>query len=312
MLNALTIDLEEYFHPSEVQTLVGVDQWSLLPSRLADQTNVILDLLDSRQVQATFFVLGWVAKNHPAIVRQIVDRGHEIGCHSFAHQLVYNLTPQQFRQDTARAVDAIENACGVSPYAYRAPSFSITEKSFWALEILVECGFTHDSSIYPIGHDRYGIPGFPRNCHAIQTPSGPITEIPIATVELSPGKVAPVGGGAYLRLLPYSYTAAGIRRINQQEKQPACIYFHPWELDPSQPRMARGFIPQFRTYAGLRSMAGKVNRLLKAFQFSSMGVVYPAQCSLVENSSFHTVIQEPDPSFRKLCKENSEGLAQLH
>jgi len=282
MLNALTIDLEEYFHPSEVQTSAGIDHWTVLPSRVAAQTKVILDLLDNRQVQATFFVLGWVAKNHPSIVREIVSRGHEIGCHSFAHQLVYNLTPQQFREDTRRAVGAIEDACGVSACAYRAPSFSITEKSWWALEILVECGFTHDSSIYPICHDRYGIPGFPRNSHTIQTPSGSITEIPIATVELSPGKFAPVGGGAYLRLLPYSYTAAGIRRINEHEKQPACIYFHPWELDPSQPRMARGFLPQLRTYTGLRSMAGKVDRLLSTFSFSSMGVVYPAQHSLAK------------------------------
>ena len=282
MLNALTIDLEEYFHPSEVQTSAGIDHWTVLPSRVAAQTKVILDLLDNRQVQATFFVLGWVAKNHPSIVREIVSRGHEIGCHSFAHQLVYNLTPQQFREDTRRAVGAIEDACGVSACAYRAPSFSITEQSLWALEILVECGFTHDSSIYPICHDRYGIPGFPRNSHTIQTPSGSITEIPIATVELSPGKFAPVGGGAYLRLLPYSYTAAGIRRINEHEKQPACIYFHPWELDPSQPRMARGFLPQLRTYTGLRSMAGKVDRLLSTFSFSSMGVVYPAQHSLAK------------------------------
>jgi polysaccharide deacetylase family protein (PEP-CTERM system associated) len=281
MLNALTIDVEEYFHPTEVQTSVGIDQWKLLPSRLTDQTKVVLDLLDRRQVRATFFVLGWIARHRPQIVRQIVSRGHEIGCHSFAHQLIYNLTPQQFREDTQQAIAAIEDACGVTPKAYRAPSYSITEKSFWALEILVECGFTYDSSIYPISHDRYGIPGFPRHCHTLQTPSGTITEIPIATVELSPGKVSPVGGGAYLRLLPYSYTAAGIRRINERENQPVCIYLHPWELDPQQPRLARGIIPQLRTYGGLKSMTGKLDRLLCDFRFSSLCAVYPEQQSFV-------------------------------
>ena len=277
MLNALTIDLEEYFHPTEVQASAGLDQWTLLPSRLADETNVLLDLLDRRGVKATFFVLGWVAKHRPSIVRGILDRGHEIGCHSFAHELVYNLTPQQFRQDASHAIKAIEDACGVTPLAYRAPSYSITQKSLWALDILVECGFTHDSSIYPISHDRYGIPGFPRHSHTVQTASGPIMEVPIATVELSPGKVAPVGGGAYLRLLPYTYTAAGIRRINQQDNEPACVYLHPWELDADQPRMARGLIAQMRTYTGLRSMSRKVDRLLRDFSFSSLSAVYPAE-----------------------------------
>jgi polysaccharide deacetylase family protein (PEP-CTERM system associated) len=277
MINALTVDLEEYFHPTEIQTSAGKDQWACLPSRIEDQANVLLDLFDRRQVRCTFFVLGWVAWRHPTVVRQILSRGHEIGCHSFEHQLVYNLTPKQFRQDTCDALAAIEDACGLTPHTYRAPSYSITERSLWALDILVELGFTHDSSIYPISHDRYGIPGSPRHSHSIQTSSGVITEIPIATVELAPGKVAPVGGGAYLRLLPYRYTAAGIRRINQQDNQPACIYLHPWELDTHQPRMARGFIPQLRTYTGLKSMAGKVDRLLQDFSFSSVSAVYPAR-----------------------------------
>jgi polysaccharide deacetylase family protein (PEP-CTERM system associated) len=277
MLNALTVDLEEYFHPTEIQTSAGIGRWELLPSRVGDQSKVILDLLERHQIQATFFVLGWVAQRQPTLIREIRDRGHEIGCHSFAHQLVYNLTSQQFRRDTRDAVAAIEDACGVTPLAYRAPSYSITQESLWALEILVECGFTHDSSIYPISHDRYGIPGFPRHAHRLQTRSGPITEIPIATVELSAGKTTPVGGGAYLRLLPYSYTAAGIRRLNNQENQPACIYFHPWELDPQLPRLARGLIPQLRTYSGLKTMERKIDRLLADFRFSSLMAAYPGE-----------------------------------
>jgi polysaccharide deacetylase family protein (PEP-CTERM system associated) len=158
---------------------------------------------------------------------------------------------------------------------YRAPSYSITRQSFWALEILVECGFQYDSSIFPIVHDRYGIPGFERRAHAIRTASGPILEIPIATAELGRGTIVPVGGGAYLRLLPYRFTAAGIRRINREEKRPACIYFHPWELDRNQPRIAAGLVSRLRTYTGIRGMERKLDRLLTDFRFLPMTEVYP-------------------------------------
>jgi polysaccharide deacetylase family protein (PEP-CTERM system associated) len=276
MLNALTIDVEEYFHPTEVRASADLNQWTLLPSRLDEQTKVVLDLLERHQVKATFFILGWVADHRPGLVRQIAKAGHEIGCHSYAHELVYDLTPQTFRRETQRAVRAIEAACGVTPRVYRAPSYSITERSLWALEILAECGFTHDSSIYPISHDRYGIPGFGRHAQTLHTPSGPILEVPIATVQLSRDRVAPVGGGGYLRLLPYCYTAAGVRRVNGTDKQPACVYFHPWELDTDLPKLARGAIARLRTYSGLKSMAGKLERLLSDFRFSTLGEVYPS------------------------------------
>jgi polysaccharide deacetylase family protein (PEP-CTERM system associated) len=186
------------------------------------------------------------------------------------------MTPQQFREDTRKAVTVIADACGVTPRAYRAPSYSITEKSMWALDVLAELGFTHDSSIYPVSHDRYGIPGFHRHAQIMKTASGPILEIPVASVQLSAGQVAPVGGGAYLRLLPYRYTAAGIRRINREETQPACIYFHPWELDPQQPKLAQGTIARLRTYSGLSSMEGKLDRLFREFTFSTLTEVHPA------------------------------------
>src|SRR5579871_5999122 len=194
MINVLTVDVEEYFHPTEVQASTGPATWALLPSRLQGQVSRVLDILEEREVKATFFILGWVAERHPKIVQQIADAGHEIGCHSYAHQLIYNLTPKEFRADTRRAVSAIEDACGVSTRAYRAPSYSITGRSMWALEILVECGFTPDSSIYPISHDRYGIPNFGRRAQMLQTPSGQICEIPIATVQLFGGRAIPVGG----------------------------------------------------------------------------------------------------------------------
>lgn len=277
MLNALSIDVEEYFHPSEVQKTVGLESWSALPSRVGDQTLRILELLDEKNTKATFFILGWVAEHHPHVVRSIVSAGHQIACHSYAHQLVYSLTPKEFRADTRRAVAAIQDACGVSPKAYRAPSYSIVADSFWALEILADEGFTQDSSIYPIAHDRYGIPGFKRYAHIIETPSGPIQEIPIATAKLSKDRVMPVGGGAYLRLLPYRYTAAGIRRINSEEGERACVYFHPWEIDSEQPRIARGIVSRMRTYTGVRGMYGKLSRLLTEFKFSTISVAYGSQ-----------------------------------
>ncbi len=193
--NILTVDVEEYFHPTEVQASVSASQWSALPSRVEGQVELILDLFQRKGVRATFFVLGWVAERWPGMVRRIAGDGHEIGCHSYWHQLVYDLTPAEFKEDTVRAVRVIEDACGVTPRLYRAPSYSITRESMWALEVLVECGFTDDSSIYPIAHDRYGITGFERHAHVLETPSGPIQEIPIATVKLGNGRVAPVGGG---------------------------------------------------------------------------------------------------------------------
>lgn len=277
MLNALTIDVEEYFHPTEVQKGIGIDSWPALPSRVETQTRRIIDLLAEKNTKATFFLLGWVAEHHPSVARAIVSAGHEVACHSYWHQLVYNLTPEEFRTDTRRAVAAIEDACGVSPRAYRAPSYSVVSKSLWALEILVEEGFTQDSSIYPISHDRYGIPGFRRHAHMLNTPSGPIQEIPIATALVSQDKLAPVGGGAYLRLLPYRYTAAGVRRVNVEEGERACIYFHPWEIDPEQPRIARGLISRLRTYSGLGSMYEKVSRLVTDFKFTTLSAAYGFQ-----------------------------------
>jgi polysaccharide deacetylase family protein (PEP-CTERM system associated) len=270
MLNALTIDVEEYFHPTEVQKTTGLETWKDLPSRIEDQVLRILELLDSKNTKATFFILGWVAEHRPAAVRAIQTAGHQIACHSYAHQLVYSLTPQEFREDTRRAVAAIQDACGVSPEAYRAPSYSITARSMWAIEILIEEGFKQDSSIYPISHDRYGIPGFKRHAHVIQTASGSIQEIPIATAMLAKGRTAPIGGGAYLRLFPYRYTAAGIRRVNFEEGEQACIYFHPWEIDTHQPRIASGVISRIRTYTGMKGMHHKLTRLLTDFRFATL------------------------------------------
>jgi polysaccharide deacetylase family protein (PEP-CTERM system associated) len=268
--NAFTIDVEDYFHPSEVSQSVPITRWPTLDSRVHIGTEMLLEDLEASGTRATFFVLGWVAARHPRLIRRIADSGHDIGCHSHLHGLVYDMAPAEFRRDTLEACKAIEDACGLTPRAYRAPSYSIVEKSLWALEVLAECGFTHDSSIFPITHDRYGIPGARRNTHTVMTPAGPLVEVPVATVRLRSGRIAPVGGGAYLRLFPYGYTAAGIRRLNYIERQPACIYIHPWELDPDQPRLVSGFVSRLRTYSGLRTVREKVRRLLSDFSFAPL------------------------------------------
>jgi polysaccharide deacetylase family protein (PEP-CTERM system associated) len=275
MRNILSVDLEDYFHPTEVLPWAPPERWDALPSRIEANTARLLDLMEERRVRATFFVLGWEAERRPGLIRRIAAAGHEIACHSYSHQLVDGMTPAHFRRDTLRARSAIEDSCGVRPQAYRAPSYSITRNSLWALEVLAECGFTHDSSIYPISHDRYGIPGFARHAHTVTTPSGPICEVPAGTVRLSPRRVAPIGGGAYLRLFPYRYTAAGLRRLNRQERRPAMIYLHPWEFDPDAPRLAAGLVARLRSYSRLSTMPGKLDRLLREFQFGPLRSVIP-------------------------------------
>ena len=289
VINALSIDVEECFQASEVQKHSLDPDSAAFESRVESQTDQVLEILDRMRTRATFFIVGSVAEQHPKMVQRIAIAGHEIGCHSHAHRLVYALTPDEFRADTLRSIRAIEDACGIRPRIYRAPSYSITSRSLWALEVLAECGFTHDSSVYPIHHDRYGIPGFDRHAHIVNTAAGPIHEIPVGTVRLSVKTVAPVGGGGYLRLLPYRYTAAGIRRVNQSEMQPVCVYFHPWELDNTQTRIATGTIARIRTYAGLAGMRAKVVRLLQEFRFDSMQAVYgeaktPSPPGLTENT----------------------------
>ncbi len=274
MRNVISVDVEEYFHSHEVSA--GRDQrlWAGFPARVETATARVLELFDAHRVRGTFFILGWVAERYPRLVRRIAAAGHEIGCHSHLHRLVYELSPEEFRSDTLRAQAAIADACGTRPRLYRAPSYSITRRSLWALEILAECGFTHDSSIYPIRHDRYGIPGSHRHPYTIPTPSGPILEVPPATVRLAAGVVTPVGGGAYLRLFSYRYTAAGIRLLNRQEQHPACIYFHPWEMDPEQPRLATGVVSRLRTYTGVAGMRAKLDRLLSEFRFTTMSAIH--------------------------------------
>jgi polysaccharide deacetylase family protein (PEP-CTERM system associated) len=295
MINIFSVDVEDYFQPSELAG--GVKNWAAFTPRVNVGVDFLLDLTAKHGVRGTFFILGWVAAHHPKLIRKIVAAGHEIGCHSYSHRLVYELTPAQFEDDTLSAIHAIEDAGGVTPRAYRAPSYSVTTKTPWALDILASCGFTHDSSIYPIVHDRYGIPGFDRHAVTVKTESGTIIEVPVATVKLGQNHIAPVGGGAYMRLFPYRYTAAGIRRINRTESKPACMYLHPWEVDPGQPRLSSNLISTIRTYAGLNTMRSKVARLLQDFQFDTMTAVYPVDANLPAIASGFASCEEEKPEF---------------
>jgi polysaccharide deacetylase family protein (PEP-CTERM system associated) len=217
-------------------------------------------------VQGTFFILGWVAERFPHLVAQIAGRGHEVASHSHWHRLVYTLSPDQFREDSVRAKATIEQAAGMEVRGYRAPSFSITERSLWALDVLAELGFEYDSSVFPIRHDVYGFPAAPRQPHVVQTPSGPITEYPLTTF-LGLGRFKfPVGGGGYLRLLPWRYTLRGMGMAVRQGIMPI-VYIHPWELDPGQPRLSGRLRSRLRHYTNLGKTEERLSALMERYRF---------------------------------------------
>ena len=277
LVNAFTVDVEDYFQVSAFEKDIARDQWSQHTSRVVANTHRILDLLARHDVKATFFVLGWVADRFPQLVRDIHGAGHEIGSHSHEHRLIYNQTPDQFRDDLRRSRNAIQDACGASITAFRAPSFSITKKSLWALDILAEEGFLVDSSIFPTHHDRYGIPDAEPRFHRIDTSAGPLSECPPSVVRFCRLNL-PVSGGGYFRLYPLPWTIHCLRRINQA-KQPFVFYIHPWEVDPDQPRLAAGSrISRFRHRVNLRTTERKLDRLLREFRFGRLSrEVEPAE-----------------------------------
>ncbi|TWU01261.1 XrtA system polysaccharide deacetylase [Stieleria varia] len=266
--NILTVDVEDYFQVSAFEHRISRDQWNSIPCRVEASTDRLLQLFADCNVHGTFFVLGWVAKHYPTLVRRIADAGHELASHGFWHQLVYNLTPDEFRQDIRDSKAAIGDATGVGVTAYRAPSFSITNKSMWALDVLVEEGFTVDSSIFPIRHARGGMPGARPDIHTIQTQHGPITEIPPSVGRVGKLKV-PIGGG-YFRLFPLSLTRQAIRSI-QAQNRPAMLYIHPWEIDPEQPRVSGiGRKSRARHYVGLGRTENRMRKLFATEIFTPL------------------------------------------
>jgi polysaccharide deacetylase family protein (PEP-CTERM system associated) len=272
MKNALSFDVEDYFHVGAFADRVDRTQWSSYSSRVQINTEKTLDLLDSSGCHATFFVLGWVAEQNPQLIRRIAERGHEVACHSLEHRRVYQMTPAEFRADTRQARETLEDASGQRVSGYRAPSFSITADSLWAFEILAELGFDYDSSIYPVRHPNYGMPKVPRFPFRVETKAGTIAEFPMPTLEWY-GRRSPLAGGAYLRLLPYFFTRWGIRFLNDTEQRPVCVYLHPWELDPEQPRMNGSLTARIRHYFGLRGAEAKLRRLLSEFEFCTLGTL---------------------------------------
>lgn len=265
--NVLSVDVEDYFHVEAFSDIVHRSAWERYASRVETNTHRLLDLLDERGIEGTFFILGWVAERFPRLVREIVRRGHEPACHSYWHRLIYRLSPEEFREDTRRAKDTIEQAAGTPVVGYRAPSYSITAESLWALDVLAEAGFAYDSSIFPIRHDTYGLPDGPRRPVRVTTRSGPIVEFPITTFRVSRQNM-PVGGGGYLRLLPFWYTRLGVQRA-AADGVPLIVYVHPWEIDPDQPRLAGRLRSRVRHYTNLSKTYPRLRRLLELRPFTS-------------------------------------------
>ena len=264
----ISVDVEDYFHVEAFARVVDRNNWGAYASRVERNTELILDLFDERQIKGTFFILGWVAERYPKLVRRITERGHEPACHSYWHRLIYKLTPEEFREDTQRAKNCIEQAAATPIYGYRAPSFSITGRSVWALDVLAELGFRYDSSVFPVKHDTYGVPDAPRRPFRIETPFGPIVEFPMATFRFGTGPNLPIAGGGYLRMLPFSYTRMGVRRA-WSEGLPVVSYIHPWEIDPEQPRIDAPLKSRMRHYTNLGKTEARLRKLLALGEFKS-------------------------------------------
>lgn len=268
----LSVDVEDYFQVEAFARQVSRTDWDRYPSRVVANTQRTLGLFDEFGVKGTFFVLGWVARKFPALVAEIQSRGHELACHSFWHRPVYTLTPEAFREDLRESRDAIQQAGGAAVVGYRAPTWSITAQSMWALDVLVEEGFVYDSSIFPIRHDLYGIPGAQRFPYRLKTQSGELMEFPPATVKVW-NSILPSAGGGYLRILPFPYTRWALRRVAAEDGRAVVMYFHPWEIDPAQPRIQSRAKSRFRHYTNLGEMEPRLRRLMQAHPFQSFRTV---------------------------------------
>ena len=282
--NYLTIDVEDYFHVSAFENQSPPETWANRESRVERNTDLVLRLLDEHNVTATFFILGWVAERFPGVTRRIADAGHEVACHGYLHQRVALQERATYRQDIRRAKALLEDQTGRPVIGYRAPSYSITRQTAWAFDELIESGFRYDSSVFPMKHDFYGIPDWPRfagyaakngdiwrEAETLAQGEAGIREIPITTLRFC-GRNLPIAGGGYFRLLPYAVTRWGLKRINETEQQPFVFYLHPWEFDPEQPRMdGASAKSRFRHYLNLHKTENRFQRLLEDFTFGPMG-----------------------------------------
>jgi len=262
----MTIDVEDYFHVSAFASHIAREDWDRLPCRVERNVDSILATLEEHGAHATYFMLGWVAERYPGLVRRIVRQGHELASHGYAHRRATEQSRQEFRQDITRAKALLEDIGGVMVQGYRAPSFSIGQGNLWALECLSETGYRYSSSIYPIRHDHYGMPGAPRFAFYPESGRG-LLELPVTTVRLF-NRNLPAGGGGYFRLLPYGISRWCLKRVNTVDRQPCIFYFHPWEIDPGQPRQRGiGLKTRFRHYVNLSAMERRVRALFRDFQW---------------------------------------------
>jgi polysaccharide deacetylase family protein (PEP-CTERM system associated) len=267
IINAMTIDVEDYFQVSAFAKDVSKCNWSNYESRVERNTNIILELFARKELKGTFFVLGWIAERYKKLIRDIYGMGHEVACHGYSHDLVYNQTVVQFTEETKRSKELIEDIIGNAVYGYRAASYSITKKSIWALDVLEELGFKYDSSVFPIIHDRYGIPGSKIDPYSHTTNNGGrIVEVPLSTIGFR-HKRLPIGGGGYFRLFPYWLTRIGLKSLNNKSNRSFVFYLHPWEIDVEQPRIKSNMLSEFRHYNNLDKVEGRLNRLIDEFRF---------------------------------------------
>jgi polysaccharide deacetylase family protein (PEP-CTERM system associated) len=272
--NALTVDVEEYFQVAAFERTIPREAWDSAESRVDFSTGRVLDLFATHGVKGTFFVLGWIAERHPELVRRIVREGHELASHGYDHTRVHKFEPAQFREDVVRTRKLLEDIGGVAVRGYRAPSYSINGRNLWALDVLQETGHAYSSSIYPIRHDLYGMPEAPRFPFRVRPDA--ILEIPVTTVRVGQRNY-PCGGGGYFRLLPYGAFRWMLRRVNEHDQQSGLFYFHPWEVDPAQPRVTGAPLKsRFRHYLNLDSMHSRLERLLSDFTWGRMDEVFGA------------------------------------
>ena len=278
VVNMMTVDVEDYFHASAFDRVVPRTSWFERESRVVRNTHRLLEFFHNHGVKSTFFVLGWVAERFPSLVREIGSCGHEIASHGFHHQLIYTLTRDQFREDVKRAKATLEDTGGRQVYGYRAPSFSIVRSSLWALDVLIEEGHRYDASIFPIHHDRYGIPDAPRLPHVIERGAGSIVEVPASTTRIGPLNL-PIAGGGYFRVLPYAFTRWGMARLNAAG-QPAVFYIHPWEIDADQPRLEASRTTAWRHYSNLDGTHKRLECLVNDFAFSTIAATLETRVSV--------------------------------
>jgi polysaccharide deacetylase family protein (PEP-CTERM system associated) len=271
--NALTVDVEDYFQVSAFAPYIPRDAWEGMPCRVERNVDVILSLLAEHKARATYFTLGWVAERYPALVRRIVEQGHELASHGYAHLRASDQSRDEFRQDVTRAKKLLEDIAGVEVKGYRAPSFSIGRCNLWALQCLSEAGYRYSSSVYPIHHDHYGMPEAPRFAFYPEGAGG-LLELPVTTISLFKRNL-PAGGGGYFRLLPYQVSRWCLNRVNTVDRQPCVFYFHPWEMDPGQPRQKGiSLKTRFRHYVNIPAMERRVRALCRDFQWDRMDSLF--------------------------------------